>query len=126
MSGVYQGDEAEIAELEEQEAKNIQKRLIEQLTDADFSIIDAIGSAENAELAAKEIIETDFSKLSKRQKLDIFKKESPEFFVLVQDFKDKLESAQKIMTVINYFKGRIKQSFPLLEFLQTKFTIILK
>ncbi|EEB11683.1 Something about silencing protein, putative [Pediculus humanus corporis] len=123
--GIYQGQEAEIAELEEQEAKNIQKRLTEQLNEADFSISELVNLAEASESASKEIIQTDLSKLSKREKLDLVKKESPEFFALIQDYKEKLEEAQNFMPVINYFKNKMKKSFPALEFLQTKLTIIL-
>ena len=126
MLGIYQGQEAEIAELEEQEAKNIQKRLTEQLNEADFSISELVNLAEASESASKEIIQTDLSKLSKREKLDLVKKESPEFFALIQDYKEKLEEAQNFMPVINYFKNKMKKSFPALEFLQTKLTIILK
>jgi len=35
----------------------------------------------------EEMIKTDLSKLSKKQKLALFQKESPEFFGLVEDFK---------------------------------------
>lgn len=35
----------------------------------------------------EEIVKTDVSKLSKRQKLEILRKESPEFFGLLEDFK---------------------------------------
>jgi U3 small nucleolar RNA-associated protein 3 len=38
----------------------------------------------------EEVIKTDLSKLSTRQKLALFQKESPEFFGLVQDFKGKV------------------------------------
>lgn len=34
-----------------------------------------------------EVIKTDFSELSNRQKLQLLQKESPEFFNLVEDFK---------------------------------------
>jgi hypothetical protein len=38
----------------------------------------------------EEMIRTDLSKLSKKQKLALFQKESPEFFSLVEDFKGKV------------------------------------
>jgi hypothetical protein len=38
----------------------------------------------------EEVIKTDLSKLSTRQKLALLQKESPEFFGLVQDFKGKV------------------------------------
>lgn len=43
------------------------------------------------ELAEKdeEIIKSDLSSLSKKQLLDLFSKESPEYFELVEDYKGK-------------------------------------
>ena len=38
----------------------------------------------------EEMIKTDLSKLSKKQKLALFQKESPEFSGLVEDFKGKV------------------------------------
>lgn len=40
--------------------------------------------------AEEEVIKTDLRKLSKRQKLVLLRKESPEFFGLVEDFKGKV------------------------------------
>lgn len=76
------------AELEEQEARNIQKRLAEQLDDADFGL-DLVEVAERKEVFrdSEEIVKTDLSKLSKRQKEALLLKESPEFAALVSDFK---------------------------------------
>lgn len=39
------------------------------------------------EKVTEEIIKTDVSKLSKRQKLQILEKESPELFSLIDDYK---------------------------------------
>ncbi|KAK6629717.1 hypothetical protein RUM43_003535 [Polyplax serrata] len=124
--GIYQDEEAEIAELEEEEAKNIQKRLAQQLAEADFTITEAVTLAETVESTEKnELIKSDLTKLTKRQKLDLVKKESPEFFVLIQDFKEKMEEANKILPIINYFKAQVKESFSALDYLQTRLTIIL-
>lgn len=38
----------------------------------------------------EEVIKTDLSKLSRRQKLALLQKESPEFFGVVEDFKGKV------------------------------------
>lgn len=114
--------------MEEQEAKNIQKRIVEQLDNSDFFVSDIFDIAEATEATVnqKEVIKSDLSKLTKRQQLDLVKKESPEFFALVEDFKLKLTEAHEFMPVIEYFKKIVKKSFPALDFLQTKLTIILK
>jgi U3 small nucleolar RNA-associated protein 3 len=38
----------------------------------------------------EEVIKTDLRKLSKREKLALLQKESPEFFGLIEDFKGKV------------------------------------
>ena len=41
------------------------------------------------EAEPQEVIKTDLGKMSKRQKLALMQKESPEFFGLIEDFKSK-------------------------------------
>ncbi|CAH0751540.1 unnamed protein product [Diatraea saccharalis] len=87
------GDDEEAALLEEEEAKNIQKRLLEQLGDEDFTL-----DFFNKQLAGEEqketVIKSDLSQMSKRQKLQLLEKESPEFAGLIEDFKTKLTVAK--------------------------------
>lgn len=77
------------AEMEEEEARNIQKRLAEQLDDIDFGLdfIQTRNDDQKAYESTEQFIKTDLSKLSKRQKQIMMQKESPEFIVLVNDFK---------------------------------------
>lgn len=78
------------AEIEEEEARSIQKRLAEQLDDADFGlefIQQTEGDAREVSKGAEQFVKTDLSKLSKRQKQVMVLKESPEFMALVNDFK---------------------------------------
>lgn len=76
------------AEMEEKEARNIQKRLAEQLDDADFDLdLLAAEAEEDSDGNENVIIKTDLSTLSKRQKQALMQKESPEFQALVTDFK---------------------------------------
>lgn len=78
------------AELEEQEARNIQKRLAEQLDEADFGLDLVVSKEDDSECNQDgEHIKTDLSKLSKRQKQELFEKESPEFLPLITDFQGK-------------------------------------
>ncbi|KAM3965101.1 UTP3 small subunit processome component Sas10 [Aphomia sociella] len=83
------GNDEEAALMEEEEAKNIQKRLLEQLGDEDFTLdffTKQISQAEERET----LIKSDLSKMSKRQKMQLLEKESPEFAGLIEDFKTKL------------------------------------
>ena len=84
--GGFQGKDAHLAELEEEEARNLQKQLAEQLDDDDFKLDLPTKVVQEDKATPEEIIKSDISKLSKRQKLQILQKESPEFFGLVEDF----------------------------------------
>lgn len=100
---------------------------MEQLSDADFSLADIAEAALPSSEGKAETIETDLSLLTKRQKLDLFRKESPEFANLVEDFEIKLtEARERIIPVLNLIKeGKLKKSSAG-DFLQTKYRIILK
>ncbi|XP_017876914.1 something about silencing protein 10 [Ceratina calcarata] len=117
------------AEMEEEEAKNIQKRLAEQLDDADFGL-DLIETKESndqkAEENAEEFIKTDLSKLSKRQKQAIMQKESPEFIVLVKDFKDRMIEARDLMApFLKLVKKNVIPNCPAVSFAKTKYHLLL-
>lgn len=79
----------ETAELEEQEARNIQERLIEQMDDADFGLEFLQAVEKNDALDNEEIVKMDLTQLTERQKQALMMKESPEFLPLINDFKGK-------------------------------------
>nr|CAD7593907.1 unnamed protein product [Timema genevievae] len=87
--GGFDGKDAVAAEYEEQEARAIQQRLAEQLDEGDFSLDIFTKKQEEPSVVEgeEEVIKTDLSKLTKRQKLALLQKEAPEFSSLVQDFK---------------------------------------
>ncbi|XP_078050103.1 UTP3 small subunit processome component Sas10 isoform X2 [Augochlora pura] len=117
------------AEMEEEEARNIQKRLAGQLDDVDFGLdfIQPI-KAHDTDVSeyAEQFVRTDLSKLSKRQKQAIMEKESPEFMVLVNDFKDRMTEARDVLgpflelAEINAFSNCSAVSF-----VKTKYDILL-
>lgn len=121
--------DVEAAECEEEEAKVIQKRLVEQLDEGDFLLDmfskESLQKDRNVE-EEEEIIKTDLSKLSKKQKLALFQKESPEFFGLVEDFKVHMtEIQQKIEPVLTLIeKGKIPASSADI-YVQTKYHLVL-
>lgn len=119
------GDDEEDALMEEQEAKNIQKRLIEQLGEDDFSL--EFFSSQVAESDMKEkVIKSDLSQMTKRQKLQILEKESPEFAGLVNDFKTKLTVAKDdLHPVLELIKGGKLPKCPASKFVKTNYDLIL-
>nr|XP_033338925.1 something about silencing protein 10 isoform X2 [Megalopta genalis] len=117
------------AEMEEEEARNIQKRLAGQLDDVDFGLdfMQPIKSHDkDIREYAEQFVRTDLSKLSKRQKQAIMEKESPEFMVLVTDFKDRMTEAKDVLgpflelAEINAISGCSAVSF-----VKTKYDILL-
>ncbi|XP_057656568.1 something about silencing protein 10 isoform X1 [Diorhabda carinulata] len=95
--GGFQGKDAQLAELEEEEAITLQKQLVQQLDDDDFNLDIFRKEIEERDKQHEEIIKRDISKLSKRQQLEIMQKESPEFFNLVSDFENKMTVAKTFL-----------------------------
>ncbi|XP_053994286.1 something about silencing protein 10 [Hylaeus volcanicus] len=117
------------AEIEEEEARSIQKRLAEQLDDADFGL-DFIESQkdDNKEIHkyTEQFIKTDLSKLSKRQKQVIMQKENPEFMALVNDFKDRMiEARDTLAPFLKLVKSSVLCNSSAITFVKTKYHVLL-
>ncbi|XP_005796996.1 something about silencing protein 10 isoform X3 [Xiphophorus maculatus] len=80
---------------EEEEAKNVQKRLAENLSEEDYDLnfLQEFAVEEKDEdktVEKREKIVKDLKQMSKKEKMKLLKKESPELLELIQDFKAKL------------------------------------
>lgn len=119
------GEDEEAALMEEEEAKNIQKRLLEQLGDEDFTM--EFFTKQAAEVEQKEtVIKSDLSQMSKRQKVQLFEKESPEFAGLIDDFKTKLTVAKDdLHPVLELVKDGKLPTCPASKFVKTNYNLIL-
>lgn len=125
----YEGlatDAAELAELEEQEARALQKRLVEQLDDEDFGLdLFQLPKEESTELSQK--ITKDLSKLSKREKLKILSKEASELLDIVEDFKAKMiELRDTIIPLAQLADNGKITSVPAIEYIHLKRQLILQ
>uniref|UniRef100_A0A131XZJ2 Putative disrupter of silencing sas10 n=1 Tax=Ixodes ricinus TaxID=34613 RepID=A0A131XZJ2_IXORI len=120
------GDAAELAELEEQEARALQKRLVEQLDDEDFGLdLFQLPKEETAEVSQK--ISKDLSKLSKREKLKILSKEASELLELIEDFKSKMiELRDTIIPLAQLAESDKITSVPAIEYIHLKRQLILQ
>lgn len=126
-SSVSQKDLAN-AEIEEQEARTIQKRLAEQLDDADFGLdlIQVKDNDDKTETSEEKVVKTDLTKLSKRQKQILVQKESPEFLALVNDFKEFMNEAKNILApFLELVKKGVCPDCPAVAFIKTKYQIVL-
>uniref|UniRef100_A0AAY4BJY1 Sas10 C-terminal domain-containing protein n=1 Tax=Denticeps clupeoides TaxID=299321 RepID=A0AAY4BJY1_9TELE len=74
---------------EEEEAKNIQKRLVENLSEEDYDL-NLLEVLMPKTVEKEDRIVKDLDKMSQKEKLKLLKKESPELLELIQDFKAKL------------------------------------
>ncbi|KAG5672722.1 hypothetical protein PVAND_002823 [Polypedilum vanderplanki] len=128
----YTEKEEEIANLEQQEALEIQKRLASELNESDFNLdmFNITTSAENAsqqnEIKVKKTT-TDLSDLSKKQKLALLRAEAPEFEGLVQDFNERMTEAKDllipVMKIINPCEELPKH--PFVDFIKCRLKLIL-
>lgn len=119
----------EIANQEQQEALEIQKRLATELNETDFSL-DLFALPSTQEEKTDESIKktkTDLSDLSKTQKLAAFKAEAPEFDGLMQDFEERfLEAKNFLIPALDLLKTvEFPSQHPFFEFLQTRNELIL-
>uniref|UniRef100_A0A3P8X727 UTP3 small subunit processome component n=1 Tax=Cynoglossus semilaevis TaxID=244447 RepID=A0A3P8X727_CYNSE len=102
------GKQVEVLEAEEQEeeeeAKNIQKRLA-------FATAEDEGEDEEKAPERQEKIVKDLQQMTKKEKMKLLKKESPELLELIQDFKTKLtELKDELQPLVQMVKdGKIPE-----------------
>lgn len=124
----YNAREEEMAEQEESEARAIQQRLAKQLEESDFTL--DVFSTQPAKKEKKgksdeTILKKDLSALSERQKEQLFKKESPEFDGLIEDFKKRMsEKIEIIDPALTYFSENSVEH-PIVSFVKNLNQLIL-
>ncbi|XP_030753501.1 something about silencing protein 10 [Sitophilus oryzae] len=128
--GGFNEKDAQAAEIEEEEAKNLQNQLVQQLDDNDFSldVIFKKKTKQDVKEELEEVVKRDLSLLSNKQKIQLLQKESPEFFQLIEDFKVKMEIAKNILKpAIDRIKDEklANESTGLEKFVTTYYNLIL-
>lgn len=128
----YNVNEEQQADQEEQEARAIQNRLAKQLDEADFSLdvyaSPAAAAAASTKKSDGDVIhmKSDLSGLSHRQLTQLFRKDSPEFDGLVQDFEQRLQQSQNVLEpILQHFRHTALAKLPLFDFVTTKNQLIL-
>ncbi|ELT90709.1 hypothetical protein CAPTEDRAFT_21928 [Capitella teleta] len=113
--------------LEEEEALAIQKKLRAQLDESDIGLdIFQPIVKKSTEVKSEGKIKKDLSKLSKKEKLKLLKKESPELIDLMKDFKMKLNELQKTLLPIHSLITENKlPSSKAADFIKTKVQLYL-
>ncbi len=91
--GGFEGSDAEMAEQEEAEAKEIQKRLTAELDEDDFLGLIPITKKKDSSSSirkgdkTKEILKVDFDKLSLPEKRKLVERECPEVVHMLDEYK---------------------------------------
>uniref|UniRef100_A0A182QUG3 Sas10 C-terminal domain-containing protein n=1 Tax=Anopheles farauti TaxID=69004 RepID=A0A182QUG3_9DIPT len=143
--------EEELARLEEEEAMEMQKRLTKGMTEEDFMLDDLMSDAEEGTpvlggdldlddgkpkkkkqkdakgaFSSKDeiVIKGDLSDLSESQRLDLFRKESPEFEGLVKECSAKLSECVDVLEpVLELLKKHDKLSHPFGQLLAKRYEL---
>uniref|UniRef100_A0A3P9AMF0 Sas10 C-terminal domain-containing protein n=1 Tax=Esox lucius TaxID=8010 RepID=A0A3P9AMF0_ESOLU len=106
---------------EEEEAKNIQRRLAADLSEEDYDLNLLQEFAVEEEVEKEDRIVKDLKQMSQKEKMKLLKKDSPELLELIQDFKTKLaelnDELQPLLEMVN--DGRIPPGKGA-DFLKTK------
>ncbi|XP_026689137.1 something about silencing protein 10 [Diaphorina citri] len=113
INGFLEEEDEVAADLEEQEAMAIQKRLMSEIDATDdvfeFLVQKPKEEAGKDKQAIDQVISKDLSEMSKKEKLQLLEKESPEFQGLVNDFKELMKDVRlHLLPVIQLLeKGKI-------------------
>uniref|UniRef100_D3TNZ4 Disrupter of silencing SAS10 n=1 Tax=Glossina morsitans morsitans TaxID=37546 RepID=D3TNZ4_GLOMM len=119
----YNEREEELAEFEAEEAKSIQQRLAKELKEEDF-LLDVTTSKSKDQADDRKFDDSqtvplisDFSGLTKRERLQLFEKDSPEFAGIVGELEGYLEEIQNIHNpVLEYVVNNNVPMIPALKF----------
>ncbi|KAL5277263.1 UTP3 family protein [Megaselia abdita] len=120
----YNPQEEEDAKQEEEEAKNIQQRLAKELDEADFFLDTFQETKDEPKVESKTKVKTDYSNLSKAQKLELFHKENPEFQPLFEDFKKFNEEKSEILDPVVKYAKETNLEIPIIDFVKTRSKIV--
>nr|XP_018913173.1 PREDICTED: something about silencing protein 10 [Bemisia tabaci] len=130
FGGFQNEKDEEAALMEEEEARAIQRRLAEQLDDLDpvltFATLGDLTKVVDDADDKKEIIETDFSQMNKRDRITLLQKESPEFLGFIADFKSYLDCVQdNLLSVVTSLKANQLPSTPATQFVLSMTQLIM-
>lgn len=92
-----------MAEAEAEEAREIQKRLLQEISEADLDFDRLNKHQETLDSGTSiEKIEVNLDSLTQTEKLDLLRKESPEFFSLIDEYKSSLAEIERTKKLLNY------------------------
>lgn len=122
-----QGQDEELARLEEETARKLQERMAAEL---DHMVAEDLLPQEKDDKGKKASVESsvtvDLSRLTRTKKLQLLKRESPEFLPLLEDLKEKLKELQTFLVpLMEGVKDGHITSAALCHYLTTKYRLVL-
>ncbi|XP_022344725.2 something about silencing protein 10-like [Crassostrea virginica] len=119
-------EEEGAAVLEEKEALNLQKKMAAELDEMDFGL-DIFKKKEKVteQDDSDGKIKKDLSKLSKKEKLQLLKKESPEMLPLIEDFKSVMTEAKDVFLPLSKLVKDGRISGKAADYIQCKLQLAL-
>merc|ERR1719186_1893005 len=119
--------ELEEDKIEEQEAAKLQSRQLEMMEEEDFLDAFVVKKLEKNEkkVDVKDSLVRDLSKLSRKEQVQLFKQQSPEFDGVVADFKLRMGEAVKLARVAALAEGGALPAGPVLDYVRNKLELVL-
>jgi len=119
--------EEEEDKIEEQEAAKLQARQLEMMEEEDFLDAFVVKKSENRDIKVevKESLARDLSKLSRKEQVQLFKQQCPEFEGVVADFQLRMGEAVKLARVVALAEGGALPDGPVLDFVKSKLELVL-
>jgi len=113
--------------IEEQEAAMLQSRQIEMMDEEDFLDAFVVKKKESVEekTEPKDSLTRDLSKLSRKEQVQLFKQQSPEFDGVVADFQLRMGEAVKLAKVTALAETGALPEGPVLDFVRNKLELVL-
>jgi len=115
------------AEAEEIEGKLLQKKQLDKLDDEDFfdMFTPNVDKVDTDEISNK--VQFDITQLTEKERKALFKKESPEFQAILQDFETKMKDVIEILEPFRKLvdEERIPATGPVVEYVNIKYKLTL-
>ena len=124
-----QNDELDEAEAEEAEGKLLQQKQLQGMDDEDFfdMFTPDVDKGRQKESLDSDAVKFDINQLSKKERVALFQKESPEFQGILGDFEEKMKEVielwQPVVDLCN--DGKIPANGAAMDYVNTKYKLTL-
>ncbi|XP_044742679.1 something about silencing protein 10 [Chrysoperla carnea] len=124
----FNAKDVDAAQFEEDEARKIQQRLLDQFDEDDFSL-DVYKSKSKKNVEENQVetkIKKDLSKFLDSEKRDLILKESPELLGLIEDFKAKTKEISETLGPLLDILRKNNSNDNLLQYITLKYNVLMR